>query len=192
MSIRGFSCFLLVTEAVTGYKWVFCCRSKHPPTNLMLWFVRQLCLHLGLPFAVLRTDGGGELWGSKVFRNRLAQEGQITIEPTGAYNSAANGLVERGIGVLCVQAQICLYASGLEPTYWCFALSHAVMLCNFRPRLETQISGHEALLKKSPTTPTLPSGACLYTWSIVALLDVDQNRRQLLDVFLDMLDRIIS
>jgi hypothetical protein len=24
VSIRGFTCFLLVTEAVTGYKWVFC------------------------------------------------------------------------------------------------------------------------------------------------------------------------
>jgi hypothetical protein len=53
VSIRGFSCFLLVTEAVTGYKWVFCCRSKHPPTNLMLWFVRQLRHRLGLTFAVL-------------------------------------------------------------------------------------------------------------------------------------------
>jgi hypothetical protein len=29
------------------------------------------------------------------------------------------------------------------------------MLCNFRPRLETQISGHEALLKKKPNYSNL-------------------------------------
>jgi hypothetical protein len=84
-------------------------------------------------FAVLQTDSGWELWGSRAFRNQLAQEAQVLFEPTGAYDSAAIGLVELGIGVLCVQAQICLYASGLEPMYWCFALSHAAMLCNFRP-----------------------------------------------------------
>jgi hypothetical protein len=81
----------------------------------------------------LRTNGGGDLWGSKIFCKSLTKEGQCTMEPTGAYNSAANGLVKQGIGVLCVQAQSCLFASGLEVTYWCFALSHAAMLCNFRP-----------------------------------------------------------
>jgi hypothetical protein len=77
------------------------------------------------------------------------------MEPTGAYNLAANGLVEQGIGVLCVQAQICLFALVLEVTYWCFALSHAAMLCNFHPRRETNISSHEALLKKVPNYSNL-------------------------------------
>jgi hypothetical protein len=147
-SVRGFTCFLLITEAVLGYKWVFCRRSKHPPINLLLWFICQLRLRLGVTFAVLQMDGGGELWGSKVVRERLVKEGQCTMELTGTNNSAANGLVERVIGVLCVQAQICLFALGLEVTYWCFALSHAAMLCNFCPRTETNISSHEALLKK--------------------------------------------
>ena len=38
-SVRGFTCFLLISEAVTGYKWVLCRRSKYPPINLLLWFV---------------------------------------------------------------------------------------------------------------------------------------------------------
>jgi hypothetical protein len=38
-SVRGFTCFLLDTEYVSGYKWIFCQRSKHPPVNLMLWFI---------------------------------------------------------------------------------------------------------------------------------------------------------
>jgi hypothetical protein len=97
----------------------------------MLWFIHQLRLCLGVSFAVLQTDGGGELWGSHAFRNRLLKEAHCLIEPTGAYNSAANGLVEQGIGVVCVQAQECLFASGLDVTFWCFALSrcNSLVLC---------------------------------------------------------------
>jgi hypothetical protein len=76
----------------------------------MLWFVKRLRLRLGVSFAVLHTDGGGELCGSHKFRNRLRKEVNCIAEPTGAYNSAANGLAERAIGVVCLQAQICLYA----------------------------------------------------------------------------------
>jgi hypothetical protein len=121
----------------------------------MLWFIRQLCLRVGVSFAVLRTDGGGELWGSLAFRNRLLKEAHCIIEPTGAYNSAANGLVEQGIGVVCVQAQICLFASGLNVTFWCFALSHAAMLCNYCPRIDTHTSSHEVLFRDKPNYANL-------------------------------------
>jgi hypothetical protein len=77
------------------------------------------------------------------------------IEPTGAYNSVANGLVEQGIGVICVQAQICLFASGLNVTFWCFALSHAAMLCNYCPRVNTHTSSHEVLFKDKPNYANL-------------------------------------
>jgi hypothetical protein len=138
---------------------------------LLLWFIRQLRLGLGVTFAVLQADGGGELWGSKISRKRLTKEGQYTMEPTGAYNAAANGLVEQGIGVLCVQAQICIFASGLEVTYWCFALSHAAMLGNFRPQTEAFVSSHEGLLKKVPNYYNLSIWGspvyvvnCRFTW----------------------------
>ena len=94
-SVRGFTCFLLILEAVTGYKWVFCRRSKHPPTNLLIWFIKQLRLRLGVTFAALRTDGGGELWGCHELRRRLLSDMQCMMEPTGAYNSAANGITKR-------------------------------------------------------------------------------------------------
>jgi hypothetical protein len=154
-SVRGFTCFLLVTEYVSGYKWIFCQQSKqptckpnvvvHPPTP-------SLSLSI---FRSAQTDGGGELWGSHAFRNRLLKEAHCLIEPTGAYNSAANGLVEQGIGVVCVQAQICLFASGLDVTFWCFALSHAAMLCNYCPRVNTHTSSHEALFTDKPNFANL-------------------------------------
>jgi hypothetical protein len=157
-SVRGFTCFLLITEYVSGYKWIFCQQSKQPTVNPMLWFIRQFCLPVGVSFAVLRTDGGGELWDSLVFSNRLLKEAHCLIEPTGAYNSAANSLVEQGIGVVCVQAQICLFASGLDVTFWCLALSHPAMLCNYCPRIDTHdthTSNHEVLFKDKPNYANL-------------------------------------
>jgi hypothetical protein len=41
-SICRFVCFLLLTFAVTGYKWVFYQQSKHPLINLLLWLIWQL------------------------------------------------------------------------------------------------------------------------------------------------------
>jgi hypothetical protein len=151
-SVCGITCFLLVTEYVSGYKWIFCRQSKQPPANLMLWFIHQLCLCLGVSFVVLQTDIGGELWGSHAFRKRLPKEAHCLIEPTGAYNSAANGLVEQGIGVVCVQAQICLFASGLNVSFWCFAHSHAAMLCKYCPRVDTHT--HQVMKPYSRTNPT--------------------------------------
>jgi hypothetical protein len=64
---------------------------------------------------IVRTDGGGELWGSKDFCCRLFEEAQVIVEPTGGESSAANGKTKRAIGILGVQAQLLLYAAGLEP-----------------------------------------------------------------------------
>jgi hypothetical protein len=104
---------------------------------------------------VLQTDGGGELWRSHAFRNGILNYAHCLIELTGAYNSVANGLVEQGIGVVCFQAQICLFAAGLDVTFWCFKLSHAAMLCNYCPRVDTHTSSHEALFKDKPNHANL-------------------------------------
>jgi hypothetical protein len=72
------------------------------------------------------------------------------MEPSGDYDSVVNGQVKQSIGVLCIQAQICLFALSLDVSFWCFALSQTSLLCNFCPRTDTLISSHEVLLKKGP------------------------------------------
>jgi hypothetical protein len=57
---------------------------------------------LGILVTIVRTDGGGELWGSKDFRRRLFEEAQVIVEPMVGENSAANGKAERAIGMLGV------------------------------------------------------------------------------------------
>jgi hypothetical protein len=93
-SIRGFTCFLAVVEAKASYRWCFLRCSKHPPINLCAWFIHHARTVFGFRVAVICTDGGGELWGSKKWRNRLAEECNVIIEPTGKENSASNGKSE--------------------------------------------------------------------------------------------------
>jgi hypothetical protein len=133
-SIRGFTSFLAVVEAKTSYRWCFLRRSKHPPINLCAWFIKHARTVFGFSVVVIRTDGGGELWGSHKWRNRLIEECQVIIEPTGKENSASNGKSERSIGVLGVQAQLLLCMSALDLIFWCFALLHGTLLLNLRPR----------------------------------------------------------
>jgi hypothetical protein len=40
-SIRGFTCFLVIVEARSTHRWVYLRRSKHPPVELCLWFIRM-------------------------------------------------------------------------------------------------------------------------------------------------------
>jgi hypothetical protein len=51
--------------------------------NLCAWFIQHARTVFGFSVAVIRTDGGGELWGSKKWRDRLVEECNIIVEPTG-------------------------------------------------------------------------------------------------------------
>jgi hypothetical protein len=88
---------------------------------LLAWSIAFLRQRLGIAFAVLRLDGGGELWGCHALRQRLLEK-KVLIEPTGGANSAANGKAERTIGVISRQTQLLLYASGFDVSFWCFTI----------------------------------------------------------------------
>jgi hypothetical protein len=154
-SIRGFTCFLVIVESRSTTRWAYLRRSKHPPIELCLWFIRMARRVLGFSVTIVRTDGGGELWGSAAFRKRLFEEAQVIVEPTGGENSAANGKAERAIGMLGVQAQLLLYGAGLDPIFWCFALLHATTLSNIKPRAEGRLSPHMELFGTPPNLTSL-------------------------------------
>jgi hypothetical protein len=154
-SIRGFTCFLVIVESRTSHRWAYCRRSKHPPIELCLWFIRMIRRLLGFSIAVVRTDGGGELWGSNDFRRRLFEEAQVLVEPTGGENSAANGKAERAIGMLGTQTQLLLCGAGLDPIFWCFALCHAATLSNIKPRTNGRSCPHIELFNSPPKVTSL-------------------------------------
>jgi hypothetical protein len=41
-SVQGYAAILLIVEPVTSHGWVFLYRSKHPPIQMMVWFITHL------------------------------------------------------------------------------------------------------------------------------------------------------
>jgi hypothetical protein len=155
-SIRGFRSFLMCIESRTSYCWAYLRRNKKPPIKLIVWFVKYLTRYFGFSVCVIRTDGGGELWGSQLLHKTLTEmEPPVRMEPTGAETSSANGKAERSIGLAGVTTQLLLGMSNLEVVFWCFALLHGVILLNVRPNSESGHSPFEALFKKTPNLTSL-------------------------------------
>jgi hypothetical protein len=155
-SIRGFSCFLMIVESRTSYRWAYLRRNKKPPIKLIVWFVKYLRRYFGLAVCVIRTNGGGELWESLQLRKSLSEmEPPVLMEPTGAETSSANGKTERSIGLAGVTTQLLLGMLYMEVIFWCFALLHGVILLTVRPHSESGISPFEALFKKKANLSSL-------------------------------------
>jgi hypothetical protein len=155
-SIRGFRSFLMCIESRTSYQWAYLHRNKKPPIKLIVRFAKYLRRYFGFSVCVIRTDGGGESWGSQLLRATLSEmESPVLMEPTGAETPSASGKAERSIGLAGVTTQCLLGMANLEVVFWCFALIHGVILLNVRPNSESGNSRFEALFKKIPNLKSL-------------------------------------
>jgi hypothetical protein len=105
----------MVVESRTSYRWAYLRRNKKPPIKLIVWFVKYIRRFFGLPVCVIRTDGGGELWGSLQLRKALSEmDPPVLMEPTSAETSSVNGKAERSIGLAGITTQLLLGMSNLE------------------------------------------------------------------------------
>jgi hypothetical protein len=99
----------------------------------------------------LRTDGGGELYGSLELRSALSQI-HCQTETTGGYNASANGPLEAGGGLIKRTMRCLLLMGGEDANHWCFAVPFAQVLENIRPRRkEDYRSSHAGIYGKEPT-----------------------------------------
>ena len=126
----GYNCYLLVVDLFTRYIWIFLSKNKHPPLRTIKQFLRTYGLKQGV--RIIRTDQGGELSKSTMFR-KVLQEAHYSIEVTGADNSSQNGIAERPHRTLANMVRTGLENAGLPYKYWSDALLHAAFVKNRLP-----------------------------------------------------------
>jgi hypothetical protein len=153
---RGYKCILYLHEVVTGHGWAFLSRSEHPPIQLLVWFLVTHTRHrFQISFGALRTDSGGELYGSLALRQALAQIG-CKMETTGGNNAAANGPAESGGGGVKRIMRCLLLGGGAVATDWCFGATNGNTLANIRPHRHLNYqSSHMELHGRQPETSHL-------------------------------------
>ena len=139
-SFDGYTSYLLIVDEHTRFIWVFLCKTKEPPLNLVN-------LHLDIfgssSGGSIRCDQGGELARSHDFVTQMTLR-QYTVEPTGADDPSQNKSAEKWNDVLAVTVRVLLYGSGLPATFWSSALLHAAWLHNRRVHRGIMMTPFEA------------------------------------------------
>jgi hypothetical protein len=98
----------------------------------------------------VRSDNGGELAGSAVFRHIVGHHGYI-LETTAPDASNQNRLAERPHHTLKEKVRCLLYTAGLGNPFWSCALLHAVWLYNRTFISGLDITPYQAYTKRQPT-----------------------------------------
>ena len=112
-SIRGFTCVLIIVDALTRKVWAFCTPNKRPPLDIMRFFLQQMKRDKKNP-QFIRCDEGGEVIRSEDFCEMLLKEFQITAQTTGGYSSWINGKGERHNQSINNMTRTAIYDSGLK------------------------------------------------------------------------------
>lgn len=148
----GFNSYLIIVERNTRFTWVFLTSSKHPPIEAarsVLFKFKSDHRH-----RTVRTDQGGELGKSLMFKDMIHNEG-FQLELTGSDASAQNGLAENPNKVLAQMVRCLLYASELGPEMWSYALIHAVYIKNRIPHSILKTTPYEKFTGQVPNLSSL-------------------------------------
>ena len=146
-SFDGYNCYLLIVDEVSRHTWAFLFRSKDPPVDTVIDFLKFYGNATG---GVIRCDQGGELARSTAFRTKVQEQCKYVVEPTGADGASQNSGVERFNDTFAVMVRTLLYGSALPPTFWSACLLHAVYLYNRHVHSRTKRTPFEAFWGSKP------------------------------------------
>ncbi|CAI7907940.1 unnamed protein product [Closterium sp. NIES-54] len=139
--------FLLVVDNYTRYTTVFPLRSKGQVVDVLIPWIRTLCLQLherfsmDLPVLHLHSNRGGE-FSSDLLRDSCRGEG-ILQSFTLPASPQQNGIAERRIGLVMEVARTSMIHAAAPHFLWPFAVRYAAHQLNLWPRV--------SLPKTSPT-----------------------------------------
>jgi deoxyuridine 5'-triphosphate nucleotidohydrolase len=157
-SLDGYNSYLIIVDRATRYTWVILTKAKTPQVDLVSKF---LAVH-GNKTATqrfIRTDEGGELWGSHLFQQMCKESGFI-LQPTASDASFQNGVAERPNRSYGDMMRSMLYDARLGPEYWSWALLHAVYLKNRLPHRAIGVTPYKAYTGKKPDLKHLRIFGC--------------------------------
>ena len=146
-SYDGFTSYLLIVDEATRYVWVFLTHSKEPPIAIVSEFLHHHGHDNG---GCVRTDQGGELARSQLFKDTLLWDFHYIVEPTGADSPSQNGAVEIYNDKFGVRTRSLLYGSGLPAKYWSATLLHLVYLHNCLVHSSTKKTPFESYYGHKP------------------------------------------
>jgi hypothetical protein len=157
-SIDGFRSYFLIIDRKTWYVWVFLTKTKKPPINIFAQFLKDHG-HPTAPNRTVRSDRGGELWGSQALWDTVQNAGFI-MDPTAPRAAFQNAKAERPNRNFGKTVRCLLYNANLGPEYWSFALLHAVYIKNRLPHCATNQVPLTAYSGKRPNAKRLRLFGC--------------------------------
>ncbi|CAI7840880.1 unnamed protein product [Closterium sp. NIES-53] len=162
--VSGQSCecyFLLVVDDYTRYTTVFPLRSKGQFVDVLIPWIRTVCLQLrerfgqDLPVVRLHSDTGGE-FSSNLLRDFCRGEG-ILRSFTLPDSPQQNGIAERRIGLVMEVSRTSMIHAAAPHFLWPFAVEYAAHQLNLWPRVSlTATSGKYAVTAPMPLKPQRP------------------------------------
>ena len=129
-SKEGYNCYLIIVDEYSRHIWVFLFAGKSPPAETITKFLDAYGFKTGLRF--VRTDQGGELAESTLFRKSISDAGYV-LDRTGAGVSFQNGIAARSHRTLADMMRTMLIGANLLSDYWSHAIIHAVYVKNRLP-----------------------------------------------------------
>jgi hypothetical protein len=157
-SLDGYNCYLLIIDRKTRRLWGFLSKGKVPPLSFVRDFLQQNGCRTSTR-RLIRTDQGGELWGSQEFQD-MVKECKFILEPTAAHASFQNGLAERPNRTLGNMIRCILNSAGLGPEYWSWAFTHSIYLKNRLPHKAIGCTPYFAWSGKKPNAKLLRIFGC--------------------------------
>jgi hypothetical protein len=147
-SLDGYNSYLIIVDRATRYTWVILTKAKTPQVDLISKF---LAVHgsNSTTQRFIRTDEGGELWGSHNFQ-RMCKDSGFILQPTASDASFQNSMAKRPNHTYGDMMWSMLNAAQLGPEYWSWALLHAVYLKNRIPHRAIGITPYQAYTGKKP------------------------------------------
>jgi IS30 family transposase len=152
-SINGYNSYLLIVDRATRYTRIFLAKTKTPPITTITNFLKLNGTQAHIQ-KYIRTDEGGELWGSHAFQQAVRASGYI-LESTAPDASFQNGMAERPNRTLGDMMCSLLHTASLGPEYWSWAIIHATYLKNRLPHQAIDITPFEAYTGKKPNLKKL-------------------------------------